>query len=48
MLEQEVHDHLEDIGVRVNPNREGFIIDTDSARNIIENIGKKYKSNEIN
>ena len=48
MLEQEVHDHLENIGVRVNPNREGFIIDTDSARNIIENIGKKYKSNEIN
>jgi hypothetical protein len=48
MLEQEVHDHLESIGVRVNPNREGFIIDTDSARNIIENIGKKYKSNEIN
>jgi len=48
MLEQEVHNHLEDIGVRVNPNREGFVIDTDTARNIIENIGKKYKSNEIN
>jgi hypothetical protein len=48
MLEQEVHDHLENIGVRVNPNREGFIIDTNSARDIIENIGKKYKSNEIN
>jgi hypothetical protein len=48
MLEQEVHDYLENIGVRVNPNREGFIIDTNSARDIIENIGKKYKSNEIN
>jgi hypothetical protein len=48
MLEQEIHTYLEDIGVRINPNREGFIIDTDSARNIIENIGKKYKSNEIN
>jgi hypothetical protein len=48
MLEQEIHTYLEDIGVRINPNREGFIIDTDSARNIIESIGKKYKSNEIN
>jgi hypothetical protein len=48
MLEQDIHDYLEEIGVRVNPNREGFVIDTDTARNIIENIGKKYKSNEIN
>jgi hypothetical protein len=48
MLEQDIHAYLEEIGVRVNPNREGFVIDTDTARNIIENIGKKYKSNEIN
>jgi hypothetical protein len=47
-LEHDIHAHLEDIGVRVNSNREGFAIDTDTARNIIENIGKKYKSNEIN
>lgn len=48
MLEQDIHDYLESIGVRVNPNREGFIIDTDSARNIIEMLGKKYKSIENN
>jgi len=48
LLEQEIHNYLEQIGVRINPNREGFVIDTDTARNIIENIGKKYKSNEIN
>lgn len=47
-LEQDIHTYLEEIGVRVNPNREGFVIDTDTARNIIESIGKKYKSNEIN
>ena len=47
-LEQDIHAYLEEIGVRVNPNREGFVLDTDTARNIIENIGKKYKSNEIN
>lgn len=48
MLEQDIHTYLEDIGVRVNPKREGFQISSDDARNIIENIGKKYKSNEIN
>lgn len=44
-LEQDIHAHLEDIGVRINPNREGFVIDTDTARNVIESIGKKYKTN---
>ena len=48
MLEQEIHEYLEQIGVRVNPNREGFVLDTDTARNIIENIGKKYKTTENN
>ena len=46
MLERDIHEHLEMIGVRVNPNREGFIIDTDSARTIIEDLGKKYQNNE--
>lgn len=46
MLEQEIHDYLEDIGVRVNSNREGFAIDSDNARIIIEEIGKKYQNNE--
>jgi hypothetical protein len=47
-LEHDIHAHLEDIGVRINPKREGFTISSDDARVIIENIGKKYKSNEIN
>ena len=47
-LEHDIHTHLEDIGVRVNLKREGFQISSDDARVIIENIGKKYKSNEIN
>lgn len=47
-LEQDIHAHLEDIGVRINPKREGFTISSDDARVIIESIGKKYKSNEIN
>jgi hypothetical protein len=44
MLEQEIHEHLESLGVRVNPNREGFVIDTDSARNVIEKLGKQYNN----
>jgi hypothetical protein len=47
-LEHDIHAHLEDIGVRINSKREGFTISSDDARVIIENIGKKYKSNEIN
>jgi hypothetical protein len=47
-LEHDIHTYLEDIGVRINPKREGFTISSDDARVIIENIGKKYKSNEIN
>jgi hypothetical protein len=48
MLEQEIHEHLQLLGVRVNPNREGFVIDTDSARTIIESMGKKYKIGDLN
>jgi len=36
------------MGVRVSNRREGFAIDTDSARIIIERLGKNYKINEEN
>jgi hypothetical protein len=42
MLEQEIHRYLENLGIRVNPNREGFEIDIDTAIEIIEDLGKKY------
>lgn len=48
LLEKEVHEYLELHGFRVNEKREGFIIDTDSARNIIEELGKKYKKTKEN
>ena len=47
-LEREIHEELERTGIRVNPKREGFAIDTDSARYIIERLGKNYKINEEN
>jgi len=48
MLEQEIHEYLMLHGMRINDRREGFAIDSDSARAIIEKLGKKYKSNEEN
>jgi hypothetical protein len=48
MLEREVHDELERLGARVNSKREGFYMSSQDAREIIERIGKKYESNEIN
>jgi len=33
---------------KIGYTKEGFMIDTDSARNVIEQLGKKYKSSEIN
>jgi hypothetical protein len=48
MLEQEIHEELALMGMRVNDKREGFAIDTDSARAVIEKLGKKYKINDIN
>lgn len=43
-LEQEVHKYLEDRGHRVNPNREGFDIDSNTAIAVIESLGKKYQA----
>jgi hypothetical protein len=36
------------MGMRINDRREGFAIDTDSARAVIEKLGKKYKTNDLN
>jgi len=41
-LEQDVHSYLEERGFRANPNREGFYIDSNTAREIIELLGEKY------
>lgn len=43
-LEQEIHKYLEDRGTRINPNREGFNIDSNTAISIIEELGKAYQS----
>jgi hypothetical protein len=40
-LEQAVHGYLEDLGYRVNPNREGFELPSDVAIEVIEALGKK-------
>jgi T5orf172 domain len=42
MLEKEVHQYLEDRGIRINPAREGFAISSGEAIKIIEELGKKY------
>jgi hypothetical protein len=48
MLEHDIHHHLEMLGVRVNPNREGFVISSDDARVIIEKLGTKYLNTQNN
>jgi hypothetical protein len=42
-LEQEVHKFLQGYGFRVNPAREGFYIDVDTAIHVIRSIGEQYK-----
>ena len=42
-LEREIHEYLAAQGIRVNPRREGFAIDVNSAREVVEKLGKKYK-----
>jgi hypothetical protein len=41
VLEKAVHKHLEDLGYRVNPKREGFEIDSNTAIKVIKEIGDK-------
>jgi hypothetical protein len=42
MLEQEVHEYLENRGMRVNHKREGFEIKSEDAIRVIEELGQKY------
>jgi hypothetical protein len=44
MLEQEIHRYLQDRGHRINPNREGFEIDVNTAINYIELLGERYQT----
>ena len=43
MLEQDIHRYLERRGHRINPNREGFDIDSNTAIDVIESLGKLYQ-----
>lgn len=41
-LEGEIHSHLQQMGLRPNTKREGFVIDLNEAIHIIEELGKKH------
>ena len=41
ILEKAVHQHLEDLGYRVNPKREGFEIPSSMAIDIIKELGEQ-------
>ena len=45
-LEQEVHQYLEARGVRLNHKREGFVMKSEEAVEIIKELGKKYTKND--
>jgi hypothetical protein len=47
-LEQAVHKYLEDKGHRVNPNREGFELDSNTAIKVIEELGVNYQTDYYN
>jgi T5orf172 domain len=47
-LEQDVHRYLERRGHRINPSREGFDIDSNTAIAVIESLGSKYQANDTN
>ena len=42
-LEHEVHKFLQGYGFRVNPAREGFYIDVDTAIHVIRSLGEQYR-----
>jgi len=44
MLEEEVHSHLQEMGLRPNKRREGFTIDINDAIKVVEELGYKYSS----
>ena len=41
VLEKEVHQHLASLGYRVNPKREGFELDSNTAIKVIKELGEK-------
>lgn len=41
VLEKAVHQHLQDLGYRVNPKREGFELDSNTVINVIKEIGER-------
>lgn len=43
-LEQDIHSYLQDKGYRVSKNREGFYIDSQSAKEIILQLGVRYQT----
>jgi hypothetical protein len=43
-LERDVHKHLEDKGYRLNPKREGFEIDSNTAAETIKSLGQRYQT----
>jgi hypothetical protein len=43
-LEQDVHKYLQDKGYRVASNREGFYIDSQTAKEVIESLGQRYQT----
>jgi len=45
MLEEEIHSHLQELGLRPNKRREGFTIDVNDAIRLIEDLGLKYHNN---
>ena len=42
-LEKEIHARLQVMGLRINPRKEGFVINVEEAIHIIEELGKKYR-----
>jgi hypothetical protein len=47
-LEREIHKYLQDRDHRINPNREGFDLDVETAIDVIKDLGKKYQTPLLN
>jgi len=47
MLEQEIHQYLDDRGVRISRRREGFEITSEKAIEVIKELGEKYLTKQI-
>ena len=42
-IEQEIHITLQNLGIRINPEREGFMISTEDAIRVVESIAERYE-----